>query len=95
MIAPADLAPATAPPSAGEIRDWLTRYVAALVELPAREIDVQAPHVDLGLSSQDLVILSGDLEDWLGCEVSPTLAWEYPTIAALADHLAAAAAERA
>ncbi len=32
--------------------------------------------------------MTGDLEDWLGCELDPTLLYDYPTIDALAWHLA-------
>jgi hypothetical protein len=34
------------------------------------------------------VALSGKLEEWLGRRLSPTLIYNYPTIAALANHLA-------
>jgi acyl carrier protein len=32
--------------------------------------------------------LTGDLEDWLGTRLDPTLLYDYPTVAALAKHLA-------
>jgi len=32
--------------------------------------------------------LSGDLEAWLGRELSPSLIYDYPTIESLARHLA-------
>lgn len=37
-------------------------------------------------------MLSGDLEEWLERRLSPTVVYQYPTIAALAEHLAAATA---
>jgi acyl carrier protein len=62
--------------------------VAELLDLPEAEIDVDEPFADHGISSRDLVSLSGDIEDWLGRPLPPTVGWEYPTIAALARHLA-------
>jgi acyl carrier protein len=36
--------------------------------------------------------LSGELEDLLGISVDATVAWDYPTVAGLAAHLASGAA---
>ncbi|MGO4816259.1 acyl carrier protein [Cupriavidus sp. 2MCAB6] len=36
------------------------------------------------------VYLVAELEEWLGRELAPELAFEYPSIAALARHLAGA-----
>ena len=43
---------------------------------------------DVGLSSMDAVVLTGELQDDLGRPLSPTLAWDYPNPRALAQHLA-------
>jgi len=40
------------------------------------------------MDSVHAIMLVGDLEETLGCRLSPTLAWDYPTIAALSEHLA-------
>ena len=58
------------------------------VSSPA-EIDSGEPLDSFGLSSREAIVLSGDLEDWLDRRLSPTLFYEYPTIKALASHLAA------
>jgi acyl carrier protein len=44
---------------------------------------------DYGLDSLHAVDLSGHLEELLGRPLSPSLAWEFPTISGLAAHLAA------
>jgi acyl carrier protein len=72
----------------GEIRAWLVVQLAELLGVSADEIDVRQPFRDYGLDSAEGVILAGDLEDWLGRELPATLAWDYPTIEALASHLA-------
>ena len=33
------------------------------------------------------MMLVGDLEEWLGLTLPPTLVWDYPSIAAIADFL--------
>ncbi len=73
---------------AEEIRAWLIGNIAELAGIPPEEIGVAEPFVDFGLASRHAVLLSGDLELLLGRTLSPTLLYEYPTIAALADYLA-------
>lgn len=70
-----------------EIRSWLLSQIAEATGLPEQEISVDEPLAGFGLGSRDLVVLSGELEDWLGRPVSPTIVWEFPTIAQLARAL--------
>jgi acyl carrier protein len=72
----------------GEIQTWLVRAIAKSLRVDAREIDPQRPLVELGMDSVAAVELSGDLEDWLGKTISPTVVWDYPTISLLAAYLA-------
>ncbi|MFN3429729.1 MAG: acyl carrier protein [Candidatus Sericytochromatia bacterium] len=74
--------------TADEITDWLISYLSKELAIAPEALDVNARLFDLGLSSRKTVILAGDLEDWLGVEVPPDLAWEHPSIAALAAHFA-------
>ncbi|MBI3796469.1 MAG: acyltransferase domain-containing protein [Deltaproteobacteria bacterium] len=76
------------PPTATAIQDWLLSQLSALLALPPDEIDIREPFASYGLGSTELVTLSGELEEWLGRKLSPALAYEYPTIATLARHLA-------
>lgn len=70
-----------------EIQDWLINRLAVWLLLDPDEIEIQQPFASYGLTSITAVTMTGDLEDWLGVELSPTLAYEYPTIAALARRL--------
>ncbi len=72
----------------GDLRAWLVARIAATLRVDPAAIDDRAPLADLGLSSTDAVTLSGELEELLGRDLSPTLVYEHPSIAALADHLA-------
>ena len=74
-------------PNTAEIQTWLVSYLAELLEIEPDEVDVTIPFDRYGLDSSAAVELSGDLEDWLGRELDPTLLYDYPTVEALAKHL--------
>ncbi len=74
--------------SAAEIQGWIVSYLAELLELDPDEIDLAIPFDSYGLDSALAVGMTGDLEDWLGKEIDPTLLYDYPTIEVLARYLA-------
>ena len=71
-----------------QIEAWLVRALAKSLRVDEKLIDPARPFAELGIDSVAAVELSGDLEDWLGKKVAPTVVWDYPTIALLAAHLA-------
>ncbi len=73
--------------SADEIRSWVVNYLSDLVEIDEDDVDITIPFDRYGLDSSAAVGLTGELEDWLGKEVPPTLLYDYPTIEALVEHL--------
>lgn len=73
--------------TADAIQDWLIAHLASELRVQSQEIDVREPFANYGLTSAVAVGLSGELEEWMGLELSPTLLWEYPTIETLAQHL--------
>ncbi|MDJ0897263.1 MAG: acyl carrier protein [Xenococcus sp. MO_188.B8] len=74
--------------STAEIQSWIVSYLAELLELDPNEIDLAIPFDNYGLDSAVAVGMTGDLEDWMGRELDPTLLYDYPTIEVLAQHLA-------
>lgn len=76
------------PPSASEIQTWMAAYVADLLSIQSDEVEITLPFDRYGLDSSAAVGMTGDLEDWLGLELDPTLLYDYPTITTLAEHLA-------
>ncbi|MCC5615261.1 acyl carrier protein [Nostoc sp. CHAB 5836] len=74
-------------PTAANIQAWIVSYLADLLEVDSDEIEVTIPFDRYGLDSSAAVGLTGDLEDWLGCELDPTLLYDYPTVEALVKHL--------
>lgn len=71
-----------------EIQDWLIDQVSRLAQVSPQSIDIHEAFSNYGLGSQDVVGLSGELEEFLGRQISPTIAYEYPSISALSSHLA-------
>jgi 8-amino-7-oxononanoate synthase len=69
------------------IEGWLIDKLAELLEIEPHEINVQENFSEYGLDSVEAINLSGELERFLGCRLSPTLLWDYQTIADLAEYL--------
>ena len=70
------------------IATWLREHIAQKVGISPASVDLETPFASYGLDSMAAVRLSGELEDWLGCKLAPTLAYDYPNIASLANYLA-------
>jgi acyl carrier protein len=76
------------PAAALQIQTWLVDYLADALKFDRDEIDVTKTFETYGLDSASAVGMAGDLGEWLGREIDPTLPYDYPTIAALAQRLA-------
>ena len=72
-----------------DIPQWLAARVASYLNTTADEIDPDLPLAEYGLDSVYALILCGDIEDTFGLVVEPTLAWDYPTVNAMAAYLRA------
>jgi acyl carrier protein len=87
---------ATATPSrpvlcAERIEAWVVGRLARLLRVGPGAVDPRRPFAQFGLDSLQAARLSGDLEEWLGRELSPSLVYDFPTVESLARHLAATA----
>ncbi|WP_406725050.1 phosphopantetheine-binding protein [Streptomyces sp. GD-15H] len=71
----------------GDLVDVVRSLVAARLEVAADRVDVGSGYYELGLASADLLSLVADLEERLSVELSPTVMFEYRTIAELAAWL--------
>jgi acyl carrier protein len=78
----------SATPSRQEISDWIVSYLSQTLDIPAANIDRGRDLEQLGLNSALVVSMIGDLEEWLGVELTPSLVFDYPNIDAIAGHLA-------
>jgi 8-amino-7-oxononanoate synthase len=76
-------------PDEEAIQRWLVSKVAALVDQEESDIDITQPFSSYALDSVGTVGLTGELQEWLGIKLPPTLLWDYPAIELLARYLAA------
>jgi acyl carrier protein len=67
--------------------DFIKSYVSQLTSIPEGDIDIDSPLERYGLDSIGAAGLSGHLSDEFHVELSPDMAYDYPTIASIADHL--------
>ena len=82
-----DNAIAKQPQDEDAIETWLIANLARHLRIDPDEIDTEEPIAQYGLDSSVAVTLTDDLANWLGQDFDPTLFWEYPTVAALVEHL--------
>jgi acyl carrier protein len=72
-----------------EARQWIDEWLTAnLGSRSGSDVDNVA-FAELGMDSLQGVQLAHELSEWLGYELGVTVSWNFPTAAALADHLAA------
>ncbi|HET6859844.1 MAG TPA: acyl carrier protein, partial [Streptomyces sp.] len=81
----------TLPPR--ELTSWIVDWVAGSAQISRDTVEPDHPFGDYGLSSVKLVSLSGELGELLGRELPVDIAYSFPTVAALAEHLSAAPEE--
>ncbi|MFI5500467.1 polyketide synthase Pks13 [Nocardia asteroides] len=81
--------PATTTPegdlSVAELREWLRKWVADATGQSIDAITVDRPMEEFGLASRDALALGGDIEDLTGVTLTPTVVYQHPTIASLAE----------
>ncbi len=80
--------------TAKEISNWIVGRLARMLGVSPEEIHVDDSFSDYGLESVEAVALSGELSEFLGERLSPTLVWDHPTIASLAGFLADGAGDK-
>ena len=71
-----------------QIAHWLRQYIANIFGLPPEEISVDVSFNQMGLDSASAVAMTGDLGDWVGCDVDPSSAYEHATILKLSHAVA-------
>jgi acyl carrier protein len=74
-------------PSKSDVEEWIVKYIAELLEIETDEVATTVPFDRYGLDSSASVGLMGDLGDWLGQDLEPTLMYDYPNIDSLLDYI--------
>ncbi|MGH2510005.1 MAG: aminotransferase class I/II-fold pyridoxal phosphate-dependent enzyme, partial [Ktedonobacteraceae bacterium] len=70
------------------IAKWLAAEIAHSLALQVEDIAPDQPFVRYGVNSIEAINIACALEIKLDCALPPTLIWDYPSIALLAEHLA-------
>ncbi|NUS42780.1 MAG: acyltransferase domain-containing protein [Mycobacteriaceae bacterium] len=81
--------PAAAPAelTIAELQLWLRQWVANATGQSIDAITVDRPMEEFGLASRDAIALVGDIEDRTGVTLTPTVYYQHPSIASLAQWL--------
>jgi acyl carrier protein len=80
-------------PSVEEVRARLILDLSRALHMQPSALDIREPIFSYGLDSLAAVTLIASLEEWLDIRLPATLPWDFPTVAALSEHLAALARE--
>jgi acyl carrier protein len=83
-----------APITQAAIAERLTHTLAEALKLSPSTIDRHVELFSYGLDSLMALTLLGDLEEWLGQDLDPSLVWDFPTIDSLSTHVAGLIGER-
>ena len=70
------------------ISAWLVEYLARILDVQPDLINPTVPLGEYGMDSAGAAGLSADLADWLGVPLKESIAFDFPTIAELSEHIA-------
>ena len=70
-----------------QLRKWVLTRLSQHIGSPARTIDIRQPFARYGIDSLKAVRITGELEEYLGRTIAPTLLFDYPNVAALTRYL--------
>ncbi|MBW4689760.1 MAG: AMP-binding protein [Komarekiella atlantica HA4396-MV6] len=76
--------------TAESIQNWIVNWLSKALKIKSESIEPSKSFAEYGVDSQIAIELAQQLEAWLQSpeEIEPTIAWSFPDIASLADHLA-------
>jgi acyl carrier protein len=70
-----------------EIESWIKQWISTETGTPITDIDTDTNFANFGMSSSQGILFSGDLSDWSGLNLDPSLVWDYPTIELLSAYV--------
>jgi len=73
---------------------WLGTQLASYLEVPAATINPLLPLAEMGVDSVHAISLVGDVEAHFDIDVDPTMIFDYPTLARIAEFIDGAVAEQ-
>ena len=76
------------------IGHWLGQWLISRGGVAPEDVRAEKSFTEYGLDSMTAVELSGELEEWVGVELTPVVAWNHPTINTLSRFIASEIVER-
>lgn len=76
------------------ILGWLTTQLASYLEVSTTAVNPMVPLAEMGVDSVHAISLVGDIEMQFDIDVDPTLIFDYPTLARIAEFISTAVAEQ-
>lgn len=89
MTLPETLPNAETSAAAATVRAWMVRYISAVIDVPQDPFPETERFDQYGLDSVEITIMCGIMEEEFGVRVDPAEVFDHPSVAALANHLAA------
>ncbi|WP_339459781.1 AMP-binding protein [Nodularia spumigena] len=82
--------------TSSDIQNWLKTWISQKLHQPISTIDVNKAFADYGIDSVTAIELTQDLQEWLKISqpLDVTIAWNFPTINALANYLGKVTSEK-
>lgn len=69
------------------VQKWMSEWLVVHAGIQPGDLDIDKPFGEYGLDSMTAIELSGEIEDWSGVQLTPVVAWNYPTIAKLSGYM--------
>jgi acyl carrier protein len=76
------------------ILGWLTTQLASYLEVATTAVNPMVPLAEMGVDSVHAISLVGDIEMQFDIDVDPTLIFDYPTLARIAEFISTAVADQ-
>ena len=70
-----------------EVQGWIIQWLEDNAGVLRESIELDKPFADYRLDSLTAVEFSGDVEEWLGIQLTITVLWNHPTIEKMTQYL--------
>ena len=80
--------PDAVPRIAATIESWLGLWLTVRAGIATDQIAAKTPFAEYGLDSLTAMEMSGEIEDWAGIELTPSVIWEHPDISSVSRYIA-------
>jgi len=70
-----------------EVQGWIIQWLEENAGVLRETIELDKPFADYRLDSLTAVEFSGDVEEWLGIQLTITVLWNHPTIEKMTQYL--------